>query len=56
MISRAHDIQELVRMQNLFVQSQMQVLSDQVKGLGETINKAAMDSLKTSRKGDHRPN
>ena len=54
-IIRAHDIQELVRMQDLFIQSQMQVLSDQVKGLGETINKAAMESLKTSKKGDHRP-
>jgi hypothetical protein len=39
-------------MQNMFIQSQMQVLSDQVKGLGETINKAAMDSLKTPTKGD----
>jgi phasin len=54
-IIRAHDVQELVRTQNLFIQSQMQVLSDQVKGLGETINKAAMGSLKTSKKGDHRP-
>jgi len=53
-IIRAHDIQELVRMQNLFVQTQMQVLSDQVKGVGETINKAAMESGGPAR-GDPHP-
>ena len=33
-IVQAKDIQEIVRMQSLFVQSQMQVLTEQVKDLG----------------------
>ena len=43
---QAKDIQELIQTQTEFVQSQMQVLSDQVKYLGEAATKAAMDSLK----------
>ena len=39
----------LIRMQTEFVQSQMQALSEQVKDLGETVSKAAMDSKKTSK-------
>ncbi len=54
MIIRAKDIQDMVRMQNLFVQSQMQVLSNQVKGLGETVNKAAMEGGGPAR-GDPHP-
>ncbi len=50
-IVQAKDIQELVRMQTEFVQSQMQVLSEQVKDLGETATKNAMDSVKTQNKG-----
>ena len=50
-IVQTKDIQELVRMQTEFVQSQMQVLSEQVKDLGETVSKAAMDSKKTSKTG-----
>ena len=49
-IVQAKDIQELVRMQTEFVQSQMQVLSEQVKDLGETATKSAMDSVKTQNK------
>jgi phasin len=45
-IVQAKDIQELVRMQTEFVQSQMQVLSEQVKDLGESVTKAAMESGK----------
>ena len=45
-IAQAKDIQELIRMQIEFVQSQIQVLSDQVKDLGETATKTATDSLK----------
>jgi phasin len=48
---QAKDIQELVRMQTEFVQSQMQVLSEQVKDLGETATKTAMGSVKTPSKG-----
>jgi phasin len=51
-IFQAKDIQELVRMQTLFVQSQLQVLSEQVQDLGQTVSKAAMDSMKASKKGD----
>jgi phasin len=49
-IVQAKDIQELVRMQTEFVQSQMQVLSEQVKDLGETATKTAMESVKTPSK------
>ena len=51
-IVQAKDIQELIRMQTEFVQSQMQVLSEQVQDLGKTISKAATDSINTSKKGD----
>jgi phasin len=50
-IVQAKDIQEMVRMQTEFVQSQMQVLSEQVKDLGETATKSAMESVKNSGKG-----
>jgi phasin family protein len=45
-IVQARDIQELIRMQTEFVQSQIQVLSEQVKDLGETATKTAMESVK----------
>ena len=45
-IVQAKDIQELIRMQTEFVQSQIQVLSEQVKDLGETATKTAMESMK----------
>ena len=45
-IVQAKDIQELIRTQTEFVQSQMQVLSEQVKVLGEAATKAIMDGLK----------
>ncbi|MGA8293461.1 MAG: phasin family protein [Rhodoplanes sp.] len=48
-ILQAKDIQELIRMQAEFVQSQIQVLSEQVKDLSETATKAAeitMESVK----------
>ena len=45
-IVQAKDIQELIRMQTEFVQSQVQVLSEQVKDLGETVTKTAMESVK----------
>src|SRR5271165_1461724 len=50
-IVHTKDTQELVRMQTEFLQSQMQALDEQVKDLGETISKAAMDSKKTSKTG-----
>ena len=48
-ILRAEDIQELVRMQTEFVQSQMSVLSEQVKDMGNTISKASTDSMQSSK-------
>ena len=50
-IVHTKDTQELVRMQTEFLQSQMQALGEQVKDLGETISKAAMDSKKTPKTG-----
>jgi len=49
-IVQANDIQEVLRMQNLFVQAQMQVLREQVTSLGETITKAAMECSDPGRK------
>jgi phasin len=46
-IVHTKDIQELVRMQTDFLQSQMQALGEQVKDLSETVSKAATDSKKT---------
>ena len=45
-IVQAKDIQELIQTQTEFVRSQMQVLSEQVKDLGDATTKTAMDSLK----------
>ena len=50
-VVQAKDIQEMVRMQSLFVQSQMQALTEQAKDLGETVSKSAMDSMTGSKKG-----
>ena len=50
-IVQTKDIQELVRMQTEFAQSQMNVLSEQVKDLGNTISKASTDSMKSSKMG-----
>ena len=50
-ILQAKDFQELVRVQTEFVQSQMNVLSEQVKDMGNTISKASTDSMKSSKKG-----
>ena len=50
-IRQAKDIQELVRMQTEFVQSQMNVLSEQVKDMANTISKASTDSMKSSKMG-----
>jgi hypothetical protein len=45
------DVQDLAKLQMEFIQAQMQALGEQVKDLGETISKAAMDSRKTSKTG-----
>ena len=46
-IVQAKDIQDLVRILTEFLQSQMQVLSEQLKELGDTAAKTAMDSAKS---------
>ena len=51
-IVQAKSIMELLRLLNDFLQSQTQVLSEQVKDLGETLSKVAMDGPKASRTGD----
>jgi phasin len=50
-VVQTKDIQEMARMQSLFVQSQMHALTEQAKDLGETVSKSAMDSMKGSKKG-----
>lgn len=50
-IVQAKDVQELIRMQTEFVQSQMQALSEQIKDLGETATRTAMDSVKAPPRG-----
>lgn len=51
-VVQAKDIQEVVKMQTEFVQTQMQVLSEQLKDLGETATRTAMDSVKVSGRGN----
>ncbi|MDC7788225.1 phasin family protein [Rhodoplanes sp. TEM] len=51
-VVQAKDIQELVKMQTEFVQSQMHVLSEQLKDLGETATRTAMDSVKVPGRGN----
>ncbi|MFD2182309.1 phasin family protein [Rhodoplanes azumiensis] len=50
-VVQAKDIQEVVKMQTEFVQTQMQVLSEQLKDLGETATRTAMDSVKVAGRG-----
>lgn len=51
-VVQAKDIQEVVKMQTEFVQTQMQVLSEQLKDLGETATRTAMDSVKVAGRGN----
>jgi phasin len=50
-ILQAEDVQELIRIQTEFVQSQMNVLSEQVKDMGNTISKASTDSMSSKTGG-----
>src|SRR5262245_27000118 len=43
---RAKDIQEVMALQQEYLQSQMKAMSEQAKDLGSTASKAAMDSAK----------
>jgi len=46
---RAKDIQEVMALQQAFLQQQMQAMQEQAKDLGTTASKAAMDSAKPKR-------
>ena len=43
---RAKDMQEMMKLQADYIQSQMQVLNEQAKELGQSASKVAMDSAK----------
>src|SRR6516164_10436227 len=43
---RAKDVQEVLKLQADFIRGQMQVLSEQVRELGETAGKAATEATK----------
>jgi phasin len=51
-IVQAKSITEFVRLLNDFLQAQGQVLNAQVKDLGETLSRAAMESMKPTKAGD----
>lgn len=43
---QAKDVQEMMRLQSEYIQSQIQALNEQAKELGQSASKAAMDSAK----------
>jgi len=45
-VVQVKDVAEFIRLLNDFLHSQMQMFSDQVKDLGETLSTGAMDSMK----------
>src|SRR5258708_3633020 len=46
-LMRAKDVQEVMALQQEFLQSQMKVMSEQAKDLGSSATKTAMDNLKS---------
>jgi hypothetical protein len=46
-LSQAKDLQEVIRIQTEFMQTQFNVLGEQTKSLAETFTKAATDAVKT---------
>ena len=46
-LSEAKDLQEVIRIQTEFMQTQFNVLGEQTKSLAETFTKAATDAVKT---------
>jgi len=46
------DAEELLRLLNDFIQSQMQIMSEQIKDLGLTLSKVAMDGMKGSKESE----
>jgi len=51
-IAQAKDVPEFVRLLNEFLQSQMKVLSEQVKDLGETLGRVAAGSMNVATKSE----
>jgi hypothetical protein len=51
-IIQARNIGEFIRFLAEFINLQLQVLSEQLKDLGETFSKATMDSIKILKMGD----
>ncbi|MFY9623895.1 MAG: phasin family protein [Rhodoplanes sp.] len=51
-IAQAKDVPEFVRLLNEFLQSQMKVLSEQVKDLGETLSRVAAGSMNVAKKNE----
>ena len=45
-VVRAHDVQEVMRLQAEFIKSQIASMSEQAKELGETATKTAISSAK----------
>jgi phasin len=43
---RARDVQEVMKLQTEYIQSQMQALNEQAKEMGQTVSKAATDATK----------
>lgn len=50
-IVQAKSITEFIRLLNDFLQAQVRVLNEQVKDLGETLSRAAMEGVKPSQRG-----
>ena len=46
-LSEAKDLQEVIRIQTEFMQTQFNVLGEQTKSLGEAFTKAATEAVKT---------
>jgi phasin len=46
-LMRAKDVQEMLELQAAYIKSQMQVLAEQAKELGQTAGKMATDPLKS---------
>ena len=46
------DAEGLLRLLNDFIQSQMQIMSEQIKDLGLALSKVAMDSRKSSKESE----
>ena len=47
---------ELLRLLNDFIQSQMQILSEQVRNLGLALSKVAIEGIKGRKRANWRPN